>query len=76
MTVTAPSFNPIILEGLSTDTKPSTYAAPGATEQPIPPRSTFMETDTGIQFYYSGSSWFSIGTPISDLEFINYFLGE
>lgn len=76
MTVTAPSFNPILLEGLSTDIKPSTWAAPGNPTQPVPPRSSFMETDTGKIFFFSGTTWFATATPVADLEFFNYFLGE
>lgn len=76
MTVTVPSFNPILLEGLSSDTKPLTYEAPGNPTQPVPPRSSFVETDTGKYFVFTGSTWASAGTPVSDLEFINYFLGE
>ena len=57
MTVTAPSYHPINIEGLSTDTKPSTYATAGALTQAIPPRSSFIETDTGDEFYYTGVLW-------------------
>lgn len=57
MTVTVPSYNPILFEGLSTDTKPDTWDAPGNNEQAVPTRSTFIETDTGDEYIYTGSSW-------------------
>jgi len=57
MTVTVPSFNPILFEGLSTDTKPDTWAAPGQPLQATPARSNFIETDTGDEYHYSGSAW-------------------
>jgi hypothetical protein len=40
-----------VLRGLSTDTKPTTY----------PVGSTFLETDTGNEFYYNGTSWVAMG---------------
>ena len=57
MTVNELSFNPILLEGLSSDTKPSTWAAPGTPLQPVPPRSSFIETNTGAEFYFTGVLW-------------------
>ncbi len=57
MTVTAPSYHPINIEGLSADVKPSTWAAPGNPIQPVPPRSSFIETDTGDEFYFTGVLW-------------------
>ena len=60
MTVTVPSYNPILLEGLSTDTKPDTWEAPGNTTQSTPPRSTFLETDTGDEYYYTGETWLQV----------------
>jgi len=57
MTVTVPDFNPILFSGLSTDTKPSTWIAPGNVTQATPERSLFMETDTGDEYFYDGSVW-------------------
>jgi len=39
-----------VLRGLAADAKPTTY----------PAGSTFLETDTGNQFYYTGSAWSAI----------------
>src|SRR5580765_3384123 len=40
-----------VLRGLAADTKPTTY----------PAGSTFLETDTGNQFYYNGTTWTAMG---------------
>ncbi len=57
MTIRELSNDPILLEGLSTDTKPVTWDAPGQVTQAVPPRSLFIETDTGNQYTFTGSTW-------------------
>jgi len=50
-------YKPIFMTGLSTDTKPLTYSAPGNNKQDIPDRSEFLETDTGNTYVLYDSVW-------------------
>lgn len=64
------SVPPILLEGLAADTKPITWLAPGNVNQAVPPRSSFIETDTGDEYYYAGK-WVLYkrnGSPVSLLD--------
>lgn len=66
MSIQDASFRPIILSGLSTDTKPTVWQAPGNDTQPVPSRSTFIEIDTGVDYVYTGAKWIE---PLPDEDF-------
>lgn len=48
--------------GLAADTKPTSN---------VPYQSTFLETDTGKQYIYDGSSWVGVSSPTTPIEKAN-----